>query len=379
MTEILQATLPRDDRGNDPNDFRGYENYPRRVLTNTRTVAGEPQGFQFIGLDAIRKALKGADYLVKPFLERDTTVVFFGESGIYKSFVALDLGLCIAHGIPYHDHPTHQGAVFYLCGEGKGGIARRVEAWLIESKQTHKPAPFYVSELPAQLIEDGNAKAVAAAIQQSVSAAGKEPTFIIIDTLSTNIGNGDESNNADIARLLVNVNTHIRERFKACVMFVHHVGHGDKDRERGAYALRGNADARILVKPYKDGCSLHSMKNKDGAAFQPIAFEPSTVIIPGIKDSEGELVTSLVMEPVDYIEPTKEAALPQQKAQALAVLKDIAPASPNDWKDKLIALRVIKGKSTKQIFYRLKKALLDAELIVNNCGLLSPAEVESDD
>ena len=267
MTKILEATAPKDKKGNDPNDFRQDQGYIRRILGNATTVAGEPQGFQFIGLDAIRKGLKGADYLIKPFLERDTTVVFFGESGIYKSFVALDLGLCIAHGIPYHDHPTHQGAVFYLCGEGKGGIARRVEAWLLERKPKQQAAPFYVSELPAQLIEDGNAEAVAAAIQQAVSAAGKDPAFIIIDTLSTNIGNGDESNNADIARLLGNVNTHIRERFKACVMFVHHVGHGDKDRERGAYALRGNADARILVKSYKDGCSLHSMKNKDGAAF----------------------------------------------------------------------------------------------------------------
>ena len=379
MTEIYNAALPSDDRGNDPNDFRQDSNYPRRVLGNVNQVAGETKGFQFVGLTQIRKGLKGADYLIKPFLERDTTVVFFGESGTYKSFVALDLGLCIAFGVPYHDYPTHQGAVFYLCGEGKGGIARRMEAWHIERRPRQQTAPFYVSELPAQLIDEGNAEGVAQAIQRITQKTGKDPAFVIIDTLSTNIGNGDESNNADIARLLVNVNTHIREQFKACVMFVHHVGHGDKDRERGAYALRGNADARILVKPYKDGCSLHSMKNKDGAGFQPIAFEPSQVVIPGIKDSEGEPVTSLVMEPVDYIEPSKETALPQQQAQALAVLKDIAPTSPSDWKDKLIRLQVIKGKSTKQIFYRLKKSLHDAGLITDSCGLLSPAEGEPHD
>ncbi|MEE9304117.1 MAG: AAA family ATPase [Thiotrichaceae bacterium] len=377
MTEILEAVSPRDDKGNDPNDHRQDQGYMRRILGNASTIPGVSRDFQFIGLTQIRKGLKGTDYLVKPFLERDTTVVFFGESGTYKSFIALDLGLSIAFGVPYHDYPTHQGAVFYLCGEGKGGIARRVEAWLIKHQLKQQTAPFYVSELPAQLIESGNAEAVATTIQKI--ATGKNPAFIIIDTLSTNIGNGDESNNADIARLLVNVNTHIREQFKACVMFVHHVGHSDKERERGAYALRGNADTRILVKPYKGGCSLHSMKNKDGAPFQPIAFEPSTVVIPRLQDSEGELVTSLTMGQIEYIEPTKEAALPHQQAQALAVLKDIAPATPADWKAKLISLKVIKGKSTKQIFYRLKKALLEAELIVDNCGLLSPAEENHDE
>ncbi len=176
---------------------------------------------------------------------------------------------------------------------------------------------------------------------------------------------------------MVNVNTHVRERFKACVMFVHHVGHGDKDRERGAYALRGNADTRILVKSYKGGCSLHSMKIKDGAPFQPIAFEPSPVVIPGLQDSEGEPVTSLVMEPVEYIPPTEEKALPNQQAQALAVLHDMKAATGQEWQKKLVALKVIKGKSHKQIFQRIKKVLRDNELVDENCGVFSPAEQNS--
>jgi len=327
--------------------------------------------FRFISLADNQSRLNGADWLIKPFLERDITAVMFGESGLYKSFVALDFGLSVAYGQDYHGHKAHTGAVYYLCGEGKGGIARRVQAWRLEYGLQHKEAPFYISEIPAQLLDEGNA--------QEVAFAMEKPALVIIDTLSTNIGEGDENSNADVGRLLVNIGRYIRDAHNACALLVHHVGHGAKDRERGAYALRGNADTRIQVKSYKDGCSLHSMKVKDGAPFQPIAFEPQTVVIPGIVDSEGEVVTSLTMGEVEYIEPVLEAALPHQQAQALAVLRQMKSATGPEWKEKLVALRVIKGKSHKQIFHRIKTALETAKLVVENLGNFTPAEGNIDD
>jgi hypothetical protein len=378
MTKIYEAVSPYDERGNDANDHRQDKNYRRRILSTATPIVGESSGFGFVGLSELRKRLSGPDYLVKPYLERDTTVVLFGESGAFKSFIALDLGLSVAYGIEYHGHATHPGAVFYLCGEGKGGIARRVEGWLIDHQPRQQKAPFYVSELPAQLIEAGNAAEVAASVQRTADQTGETPVLIIIDTLSTNIGNGDESNNADVARLLGNINTRLREQHNACVLLVHHVGHGDKDRERGAYALRANADSRILVKPHKSGCSLHSLKVKDGAPFPPVAFEPSPIVIPGLFDSEGELVTSLVLSPVEYVPPADEKALPNQQAQALAVLRDMKSATAPEWKEKLISLQVIKGKSHKQIFNRIKTGLSNTELVKESCGVFSPADQDSD-
>lgn len=332
----------------------------------------EPKNdFRFISLAENQSRLSGADWLIPPFLERNITAVMFGESGLYKSFIALDLGLCVAYGQEYHGHNAHPGAVYYLCGEGKGGIARRVEAWRLEHGLQHKDAPFYVSEIPAQLLDEGNS--------QDVAFAMEKPALVIIDTLSTNIGEGDENSNADVGRMLVNVGRYIRDAHNACALLVHHVGHGDKDRERGAYALRGNADTRIQIKTYKNGCSLHSLKVKDGAPFQPIAFEPQTVVIPGILDSEGDVVTSLTMGQVEYVEPTMEAALPHQQAQALAVLKDIAPATPADWKDKLINLQILKCRYPRQAFNRVKKNLIQAGLVTDSCGLLNPVEIKADE
>ncbi len=69
--------------------------------------------------------------------------------------------------------------------------------------------------------------------------------LVIVDTYSTNLGDGEEQSNSDAAVVLNNVRA-------ACgsdrgAILVHHVGHGDKSRERGAYRLRANADRRFMV------------------------------------------------------------------------------------------------------------------------------------
>lgn len=348
------------------------------VLEQVTSSSGEPPGMQFLSLLEIRNGLKGAQYLIKPFLERETTAVLFGESGTYKSFICLDIGLCIAHGIPYHGHRTHQGPVFYICGEGSGGIARRIEAWtLAHPEVAGDDAPFYVSKVAGRLIDDGNAACIAESIRQQ--APGCTPSLIIIDTLSTNIGNGDESSNPDVAKLMNNVNANLRDSFGSCVLIVHHVGHSDKDRERGAYALRGNADARIQVKHDGDyRCSIHSLKVKDGPEFDPVAFSARVVSIPGLFDSEGEVVASLVLDRDEYVDPVKVCT--DQQHQAFEALKSmflerrknledrgedisLARVEINDWYTYLEEHEIIKSGASRQAKNKLKTALKKEGLI----------------
>ncbi len=332
-------------------------------------------GFQLLGLNQIRDNLSGPQYLIKPFLEKSSLCVMFGESGAYKSFVALDLALCIAFGVDYHDHNAHQGSVVYICGEGSGGIARRIESWLIDHKLTDKEAPFYLSTVPAELFSIGNAEEIAEVISQSC----KDPALIIIDTLSTNMGEGDESSNPDVATLMKNVNLSFRDRFNSGVMIVHHVGHGSNDRERGAYAIRANADSRILIKKEQDhSCSIHCKKMKDGPEFLPVAFNTQVVTIPDLYDSEGETVTSLVMKISEYVESAADGGLTKKQKQALATLEfmyadaaknlDAAGRDPEqakiptkDWLDRLQAQKIV-GVS-KSLRSRIKRELLDNKRI----------------
>ena len=81
----------------------------------------------------------------------------------------------------------------------------------------------------------------AARVAQAVEALAADhgtPKLIIVDTLARNLGNGDENSNADIGMFINNIDIHLRSRFGAAVLIVHHTGHLEKDRSRGASSLR---------------------------------------------------------------------------------------------------------------------------------------------
>lgn len=286
-----------------------------------RQTEDDRQRIGFRSLTELRANLVGTQYLIKPILERDTLTILYGDSDTYKSFLAIDMGLTIAHGLAFGGLRVHQGPVFYVCGEGQGGIGRRVEAWHISRAIPSRDAPFFVSKRPGALLDEDSASAVAEEIQARLDEAGLgAPALVIIDTMSANFGDGDESKNADAARFMANLNLYLRGQFSCSVLVIHHVGHMEKERERGAYAIRANADARILARRLQTpfAVALVCQKMKDGPTFEPMAFQGRQVTLPGVMDSEGEQQTSLAFERIPYEE--KRAKLSRQAALLLEII-----------------------------------------------------------
>ena len=56
-------------------------------------------------------------------------VELFGKPGVGKSFLALDLAMSAAAGVPWLGKTTKQGDVVYICAEGTTGLKHRVRAW----------------------------------------------------------------------------------------------------------------------------------------------------------------------------------------------------------------------------------------------------------
>ena len=357
--------------------------------TFAATPAQTPAGaFAFTLADHITHALKPPDYLVKPYIERDAVHVLFGDSDTLKSFIAIDLGCHVAGGVAYYGHRCKQGAVFYLCGEGRGGIARRLAAWKIAKGRDHI-GPFFVSEIPAQLIDARNAQAIRAQIEAHSTAAKYPPALIIIDTLATNLGDGDENHTKDINAFLGNIVRELRQPFQAAILLVHHVGHGEKGRERGAYAIRGNADARIHVErsEHADVILMHSVKAKDGEKWPAVGFVWEQVKL-GITDPEdGEEYTSLAVHmttdlPVEAngAGRAKKATKGVGKAQAAAVnvlLDMVQEQAENkraggfddgllplvlitDWRDACFDQNIFKSR---QHFNQVRESLIEKGLI----------------
>ncbi len=228
---------------------------------------------------------------VKHVIPEDALGMLFGASGTYKSFVALDHCLHVAHGLQWMGNKTKQGGVVYVAAEGGAGIFRRVQAW----HQHHglQLAPnFHVCTTPLVLSELEHLEALASAI----AALPDKPSLIYIDTLSQTFS-GDENSNTDISAYLRNINALIRARFTCTVVVIHHSGHSATERPRGASSIIANVD--FLAGVYKpDGTSLMArldfIKQKDGDKAANIAFKLERIVLG--HDEDGEEISSLAAE-----------------------------------------------------------------------------------
>ena len=74
--------------------------------------------------------LEPPKWLIEGILPEYAMTALVAPSYTGKSFVAVDIACAIANGLRWHDEfdVTH-GNVFYVVGEGRHGIRRRVDAW----------------------------------------------------------------------------------------------------------------------------------------------------------------------------------------------------------------------------------------------------------
>lgn len=236
-----------------------------------------------------------AQYLVKRTLGPSQLTVLFGESGHFKSVIAIDLALCVASGREFHGLKTHKAGVVYVAGEGHGGLRKRVRAWLLHhgyDAASEQPS-IYVTEAGADLI--GNPLQLRATVEYARRALGCDIGLVVVDTLAANFGMGDENHASDMQTAIRGA----RDAAKgASVLMLHHTGHGDgKARERGSYAIRATADYRLRAvydEPSKL-VELQFLRVKDDEEPKPLHFVWRRVPL-GWEDEDGEELTSVALE-----------------------------------------------------------------------------------
>lgn len=227
-------------------------------------------GFRFVAVGDLE--YRAPEYLIADLIETETLGLLFGDPGCGKSFVAADLGLSIATGTPFHGRAVLQGAVFLIAGEGHNGLTRRFAAWAKHKGVSIKGAPLFMSNRPAQFLDAGSAASVAEAVH-GLAAQHGNPALIVIDTLARNYGPGDENSTSDMGAFVAAVDD-LKAQFPGCaVVIVHHSGHGDKQRARGAMALKGAVDCEYRVEKSEGVIRLTNTKMKDAEPPKPLAFK----------------------------------------------------------------------------------------------------------
>ncbi len=246
----------------------------------------KPQ-FELFSLDDL-ELLPRPEWLVQNILVEGTTSIISADSGSFKSFVALDLALCIATGTPFHGRDAKAGNVVYVAPEGFYTIRDRATAWLL-SHGLERPKNFHILRAPVAIAEAGTVHAFADEL------AKFNPAFIVLDTLSQCALGLNENSNDEMARFVAGM-MQLGTRSGAHVCAVHH--NAKAGGFRGASAIHANVDARIsLERPEGDATNTVFVRceKQRGKPFAPFALRGEEIVLP-YPDEYGEEITSLVFQ-----------------------------------------------------------------------------------
>lgn len=334
--------------------------------------------FQFRSAHSLIQEPPKSNWLIKPYIDTGSLSMLFGAPGSMKSFLAIDMGYCIATGRAWHGCPVRKsGPVFYIAGEGFAGLAKRFRAWSLGNNVDLKDVPFFSSDRPAQLLNQTNVFEVVQAIDELKSLHGP-PAFIIIDTLNRNFGPGDENSTADMTAFINSIDTSIRLRYGCAVLIVHHTPLNDNMRARGASALHGALDWQYqLIKQSGDTRKLSATKVKDYEPPPEIHFKARPIQLDGWVDQEdGEVMTSCVLDKIENIEVKGSNAPILQGATRIAFdcLYELLKAKPDgvhidEWRNAAYAASISptgKTEANKKALQRAIKELRDKGFIQAN-------------
>lgn len=190
--------------------------------------------------------------IVKGLLGRREMAVIYGQSGTGKTFVTLDLLYHIAQGKPWNGHRTVATGVVYIAAESPLGSMRRIKALA----DAHGISPnFYIIPATVNLL-DANADLVR--LIQEITALKTDIGVIAIDTLARTMTGGNENSTMDMSKLVFNSDI-LRDRFNACILWVHHAGKNVSLGARGSSALVSATDTELEIADH----TLTSTKTRD--------------------------------------------------------------------------------------------------------------------
>jgi len=251
--------------------------------------------------DAEKVDAKRVDYLVEGIVPSQTLGVVAGDSGLGKSSLLYQLGLCVASGTDFLGRKVKRGRVLYLDYENGAGEARRIIEGVLRSLRVEEPVGSFLYWTQDRMTSRWNQRRGPFKIIQDF-----RPDLVIIDSLSAFDPKMEETN--------ANANwtvTALRRasRDSGCaILLTHHLTKPQKGREfdpletcdlnrwffrtRGASALINSTDVRLgLAKPSRRQASAEEGVQETALVlrgFARVRGEIPVVYVARIFDGQGE-------------------------------------------------------------------------------------------
>ena len=250
------------------------------------------------------------EWMIDGVLTKHGFTVMYGAPGTGKSFLAIDMALCMAHGKSWHNRTTRQGTVLYIAGEGVGGLGKRVKAWKlhngIEGNGSLKVLPMAVDMMDEESIEK---------LLRTIDSLNTEFSCLVIDTVARSM-TGEENSATDMSAFIRGCDA-VKHHTGCGLLAIHHAG---KDASRGMNSMRGSsalagaADTVLAVGKSENIVALSMDKQKDAEPMDKMTFEMVSI---ALMDD-----TSIVMKQVEAQGATKRPELSARQYHAFQSLQN---------------------------------------------------------
>jgi phage/plasmid primase-like uncharacterized protein len=260
-------------------------------------------GLTLLDADNMAENAKAPDYIINNILENDSHGLIVAQSQCFKTFMALHICHCICTGNSFFGNAIFKpGKVIYVCGEGKGALARRLRG--LKLKYGGFNNNLLILEQRIGIDDNIDMSALNKLIEEH------KPVLVVFDTFASLVTNTDENSNKEVG-MAINLIRSTCSDAGASSMAIHHTGKVGTSA-RGAYSFAGNSD--FLFNMTREDGSMNVIfscfKMKDGDNFADIHVTAEPIDI-GLERQDGSGSTTLILKLNDSptIENKKDSKL----------------------------------------------------------------------
>lgn len=214
---------------------------------------------------ALRDALASAppQSLVPGYVFKEQQHVLYGAPQSYKTFVALDLALHAASGLPWLGRvPVRQVGVVFFAGEAAASLRVRIAAWFAArglSVEDSERIPFALIDAVPTLGkgEDGLANAIGL-VQEASANFGLPAGLLVLDNMTRMAGVAGLSTTdpGEYGRILAGIDS-LGHEVGAATLTIYHSPVSDPKRPAGTYQSTANPD--VVIKAERTSSAMTTL------------------------------------------------------------------------------------------------------------------------
>jgi len=203
------------------------------------------------------------DWCIETLFNRPSLNLIVGDPGSKKTYLALDLAVCVAMGLPWLGLAAHAAPVLIV--DEESGLSR-LWARLHTALRGHKAerqTPIYFISLPGF---DLRSQADTQILIEQVLATNAG--LLILDPLAQILHGGDENSALSVLPVFANLRR-VSETCNAAILVLHHTN--KQGIFRGSTSISASVDHMLAVDSHPESSiiHLHTLKARD---LQPVSI-----------------------------------------------------------------------------------------------------------